>query len=170
MTGVTQGIKPVEGIGMLHFLPPPTGNQSEVWQLINLHPYKSMLTNGDLRIGSFAWFNCTRGGVNSARRFGPTVAAFLAEPHNVPELWTHRNELALTVAEKELTADDNPATWEKIDVSAALPPDADFLIVSMRAIAPDDADRAGAFAGDFADLVDCILYEPLRPGAAMPQP
>ena len=84
------------------------------------------------------------------------------------DLWARRQELALAVAEKELVADNNPATWEKVYISSALPADADFLIVSMHAIAPADAAPATAFSGDFADLVDCVLYEPMRPSSVAP--
>jgi len=162
----TQEVAPVEGRGMLHFLPPASGNDSVVWQAIPLRKYRSMLTNSDLQMGSFAWFNRARGGVNNVKHVGLSVAAYHGDLQNVHDLWTRRHELALAVAEKELDIDNDPATWQKINISTALPPDADFLIISMHAVAPDNADPATAFSGDFADLVDCSVYTPLQPSSA----
>jgi hypothetical protein len=109
-----------------------------------------------------------RGGANTAQRFGISVAAYQGKPKNIEQLWARRHELALTVAEKELDLDNDPATWQKLDVSTSLPTEANFLILSMRSILPDGADPATAFPGDYGDLVDCFLVKPLAPASTSP--
>jgi hypothetical protein len=159
------GITPREGPGMLRFNSPGAGRNSEVWQIMDLRPYQAMIRRGGVNLKTFAWFNRVRGDANSANKFGLTIAAFHGQPQNAARLWSQRDTLALVVADKEFVSDDNPATWEKLEVSAALPPDADFLIVEIRAIAPENAAAdSDPFPGHFADLIDCILTEPLQAG------
>ncbi len=152
-----QDVRPVEGSGMLRFLAPPSGGDSEVWQLMDLSAYKAMLAKGDVQLKSSVSFNRISGGEN---KFVLTVAAFRGRPVNVPALWARRNELAVAIAQKELVADDNPVTWEKAEADSPLPAGADFLIVSMRAV--NSSGASSAFPGNFADLIDCTLVEPMH--------
>lgn len=172
LSGSTEEVSPAEGEGMLRFLAPPsglagasaTGADSKVWQIINLHSAKEMMAAGPVELTAFAKFNRTRGTSQSSKKFGFTVAAFQGSPQNAGSLWASRNSTALAIADRELTADDNPATWEKEQVGFDLPPQADFLIVQLRAIAPSDpAPGADIFPGNFADLVDVCLHAPMRP-------
>jgi hypothetical protein len=108
-------------------------------------------------------FNRVAGGAHTANKFGITLAAFRGSPADAKSLWQNRGTQALMVADKELTADDDPATWQKLATAAKMPADTDFLIVELRAMAPPDA-VAGTpcFEGNFADLVDLKIITPMR--------
>jgi hypothetical protein len=166
-----QGVAPLQGRGMLRFLSPSSraakSADSEVWQLIDLRTNHTLIAGGGVEVRSSVFFNRVRGNSYTGKKFVLAMAAFHGTPENVEDLWARRHELALAVAEKEIVTDDNPATWEKVELSAALPADADFLIVEMRAIAPD-AIVAGTppFNGHFADLIDCSLYGELGASAS----
>jgi hypothetical protein len=162
LTKPVMGVGTVEGSGMLRFLAPANGKDSEVWQLMNLRSHRSLISRRDVEIKSVAWFCRAPGTTTGGDKFGLTVAAYHGSPQNVEQLWTKRNELALAVAEKELVVEDNSGSWRKVEVTSELPSDADFLIVGIRAIAPDNATAASLFPGHFADRVDCYLLEPLR--------
>lgn len=160
-------VTPLEGRGMMRFQSPGAGKNSEVWQMMDLRPYKALLAKGDVEIKSLVWFNRIRGDADSANKFGLTIAAFSGQSKNIAQLWERRNESALAIADKEFISDDDPATWEKLEVSTALPPKANFLVVEMRAIASTNGDaNSNPFPGHFADLIDCTFYEPLRAGSS----
>lgn len=158
-----QGITPLEGRGMLQFNSSGPGKDSEVWQLMDLRPRQAMLRRGNVKISTTTWFNRIHGAAGTAKKFGLTIAAFKGNPKDADELWRHRNERALAMTDKELISDDDPATWEKVEVSMILPSDADFLLIRIRAIAPGNG-TANPFPGHFTDLIDCSFSEPLRAG------
>ena len=109
-------------------------------------------------------FNRIAGDAHSAHKFGLTLAAYQGAPTDAKSLWENRRTAALTVADRELVTDDNPATWEKAAVTAKLPSETDFVIVEIRAIAPRDAVAGTSpFNGHFADLIDLKIHTPMRP-------
>jgi hypothetical protein len=177
LTGGIQGIKPPEGPGMLRFLDPPrrpgsaaTNADSEVWQLIDLRQHKELLGSGAVDLKAFAWFNRIRGDARAPATFGLTLAAFRGSPAEAESLWKRRTEYAVALAEQEIVTDDDPGTWEKIELATKLPASADFLIVQVRAVRPDKAaGTAPAFPGHFADWVDVYLNVPLRGSVASGQ-
>jgi hypothetical protein len=163
LIGPAQHIRPFEGAGMLRFLSPPgnpTGD-SEVWQLIDLRPYKKLLARGDVEARVDSMFNRITNAPGAADTFGLALAAFHGLPANSRLLWQEHSTRALAFADKQLKTDDNPATWEKIEFSVQLPPDADFVVVQIRAIAPQSG-VADFFPGHFADRVDLKLCTRLR--------
>ena len=165
LTGFVQGVRPVEGAGMLQFLDPPAGaaGNSEVWQLIDLRPFKKLLAGGLVEGKLSSRFNRIGGNTLPPGKFGLTLAAFNGSALQPERLWKERTMVAVALADKELAADNNPATWEKIEVSAKLPPETDFVIIEIRALAPSGVRGSGKlFPGDFADLVDFKLSTPLR--------
>jgi hypothetical protein len=165
ITGATQEIKPASGAGMLQFLDPAPAKSgdSEVWQLISMSPYKKLLAGGAVEAKLTALFNRMPGDAHTGKKFGMTLAAFRGLPADAKALWANRQTIALALADKELTTDDQPATWEQIEASTPLPAETDFVIVEIRAIAPTGTPgKASAFAGHFADLVDLKLCTPMR--------
>lgn len=163
LIGPAQHIRPFEGAGMLRFLSPP-GNPSgdcEVWQLVDLRPYRKLLARGDVEARVDSMFNRITNAPGSADTFGLALAAFHGSPANSRTLWQERATTALASADKELKTDDNPATWEKLEFSLKLPPQTDFVIVEIRAVAPLTG-PAEVFPGHFADRVDLKLCTKLR--------
>ena len=167
-TGPSQGIRPYEGAGMLQFLNGTSpGGDSEVWQLVDLHSFKAVLEGGQAEARLSAFFNRVPRHAGTGDTFGLTLAAFRGAPAEAPALWASRAASALALAQTQLTADDDPATWEKVEVSARLPADTEFVIIELRAVAPKGALGAGSpFPGHFADLVDLELCTPMRSSRA----
>lgn len=163
LTGPMQGITPANGPGMLRFMDPAgESRDSEVWQLVDLSAYKKFLAGGNVRADLSAFFNRVRGGKAMSTQFGLTLAAFHGDPADMRTLWPQRQTAALALADKVLT-DDDPTTWKELEVSAKLPPDTDFVVVEIRAIAPPgSAGQAPVFQGNFADLTDLVLSTPMR--------
>jgi hypothetical protein len=164
LTGMTPEVKPANGPGMLQFLDNASapGTDSEVWQLVDMAPFKTMLAGGNAQADLSAFFNRIHSDAPAGQKFGLTLAAFHGTAAQARALWESRGTSALALADKELTTDDSPATWEKLAVSAKLPPGTDFVIVGIRAIAPKHTDgTAPIFPGHFADLVDLEIHTPL---------
>lgn len=165
LCGPADAVNPASGPGMLQFLNQPSdpAADSEVWQLVDMRPYKKLFAAGNSVVDFSAMFNRVAGGAHSAKKFGITLAAYKGSPTDAKSLWENRQTAALVLADKELTADDDPATWQKLETTTNLPPDTDFVIVEIRAIAPPDA-AAGrpCFDGNFADLVDLKIRTPMR--------
>jgi hypothetical protein len=162
ITGPVQNIRPVEGAGMLQFLPNPSSSASAVWQMIDLRPYRKVLASGLVEGRLTSMFNHIHCDPSVAGKFGLSLAAYHGLPHELSSPWVQRETLALAVADKELVADNDPATWEKVEVSARLPAETDFIIIQIRTVAPNAVSGAKLFPGHFADLVDFKLSSPMR--------
>jgi len=139
----------------------PRGGNSEVWQLVDLRRYKDLLAGGRVEAKLTAFFNRAAGGAEAANQFGLALAAFRGSPAEAKTLWAGRQTAALALADKELATENNPDTWELLETDAQLPPETDFVIIQIRAIAPPGSSRT-ALAGHFADVVDLRLCTPMR--------
>ncbi len=164
LASATPEMRPANGPGMLRFLDNAfrSGADSEVWQLVDMTPFKGMLAGGNAEANLSALFNRIHSVSPTGTKFGLTLAAFHGSPSQAKTLWETRTTSAVALVDKELTTDDDPATWEKLALTTKLPAETDFVIVELRAIAPADA-AAGAkvFPGHYADLVDLEIHTPL---------
>jgi FecR protein len=159
--GASQGVRPFSGNGMLQFSPwPRKDNYSEVWQLINLRPYKNLLAGGDEKATLSAYFCRVPKPEFDGDKFGLAFAAFHGRAADARSLWLARKTEALAMADNE--TDGTKAGWQKLEATATLPPDADFVIIELRAIASGLNSRPTVFAGHFADLVHFDLTTPMR--------
>lgn len=168
LTGPAMGIQTFEGAGMLRFLNPTSGpaGDSKVWQLVDLRPYRKLLAGGMVEAKLSSEFNRIKGDARAGAKFGLTLAAFRGRPADSKSLWAHRDTVALALADKELVTDSDPETWEKIEVSARLPAETEFVIIEIRAIAPqENHGDIPLFPGHFADRVDLMLCTPLQPSS-----
>ena len=171
MTGPVAGVRPAQGAGMLRFLAP--GRQggheldSVVWQVVDFRPAKEfMATYGVTDLKAWVQFNRVAGDAHTASKFRLSIAAFHGDPADAANLWANRKQAALAFAEKELVADNDPRTWERVDLATSVSPDADFGVVEIRAIAPADVPPGvDPFPGHFADLIDAKICLPLRPSS-----
>jgi len=169
MTGAVAGVRPAQGAGMLRFLAPPRqggpAQDSVVWQVVDFRPAKEfMAAYGKTDLKAWVQFNRVPGDAHTASKFRLTMAAFHGEPADAAALWASRKQTALAYAEKELVADNDPRTWERVDLATTVSSDADFGVVEIRAIAPADVPPGiDPFPGHFADLIDAKICLPLRP-------
>lgn len=161
-------VKPAHGRGMLRFLAPPSQNgmvgDSVVWQIIDLRPARDFIsTYGTVDLRAWVQFNRVPGDSHSATRFKLSIAAFHGEPADAPALWAARSKTAVGFDEKELETDNDPGTWQKLDVFTLVTGKADFAVLEMRAIAPMGTPASvDPFPGHFADAVDAKVCVPLR--------
>jgi hypothetical protein len=168
-TGSQSGIKPQSERFMLQFeWPPATADgsrpPSEAWQLFDLRPIRKELGTGSLTVAWSAMFNRVVGDRASASVFGVAVAAFHGRPADAPKLWSQRRTAALALAEQDFTSDNQPATWESVKTTTTIPPEADFLVLELHAVAPENqvAGR-NPFPGHFADSAVLEFTTPLLP-------
>lgn len=168
LTGRVGDVKPEHGKGMLRFLAPPARNgmvgDSVVWQVIDLRPARDfMLTYGVVDLRAWVQFNRVRGDSHSASGFRLSIAAFHGMPAEAPALWAARSKTAVGFDEKELQTDNDPGTWQKLEVFTLISGKADFAVLEIRAIAPKDTPASvDPFPGHFADAVDAKVCVPLR--------
>jgi len=168
LTGTVEGVRPAEGRGMLRFLSPPRQGggavDSVVWQIIDLRPAKDFMSrSGVTDLKAWVQFNRVHGDARSASKFKLTIAAFRGAASEAAAQWAARSRTALATAEQELVADNDPGTWERVDVATTVPPDADFAVLEIRAIAPKNTPPGvDPFPGHFADLIDAKVCLPLR--------
>jgi hypothetical protein len=133
---------------------------------VDLRPFKSLLAGGFVEAQLSSEFNRIRGDARSVDKFGLSLAAFRGNPGDAKSLWAQQRTAALVSADKEQTADHDPATWEQIEVSTKLPVETDFVIVEIRAVAPTEhPGNLPLFPGHFADRMDLKLCTPLEPGS-----
>jgi hypothetical protein len=170
LTGPVEGVRPAQGGGMLQFFSPPrkdaTPVDSVVWQVVNMGgPAQDFITaNGTVDLKAWVQFNRVAGDAHSASKFRVSIAAFRGNPTDAAALWAKRSETALAYGEKEITTDDNPRTWEKVEAATKISTVADFVVLELRAIAPKDTPPGvNPFPGHFADLIDAKVCLPLQP-------
>lgn len=168
LTGRVGDVKPAHGRGMLRFLAPPSQNgtvgDSVVWQIIDLRPAKDFIsTYGVVDLRAWVQFNRVPGDSHSATRFRLSIAAFHGQPTDASALWAARSKTAVGFDEKELETDNDPGTWQKLDVFTLVTTKADFAVLEIRAIAPKDTPASvDPFPGHFVDAVDAKVCVPLR--------
>jgi hypothetical protein len=176
LTGPTEGVRPAQGRGMLRFLAPdkPAGGSADsvVWQLVDLHPARNLIAEfGVVDLKAWGQFNRVSRDSHSATRFRLTIAAFRGQPAEAPALWVDRAHTAVAIAEKELDADNDPTTWEKIEADTSMSAEADFAVIELRAIAPkENAAGVDPFPGNFADSIEAKVCIPMRPASAASAP
>lgn len=170
LTGPVADVRPAQGGGMLQFFSPPRQNatpvDSVVWQVVDMRgaPQDFITANGTVDLKAWVQFNRVAGDVHSASKFRISIAAFRGSPTDAAALWAKRSETALAYGEKEITTDNNPYTWEKVEAATRLSVVADFAVLEMRAIAPKDTPPGiNPFPGHFADIIDAKVCLPLQP-------
>ena len=128
-----------------------------------------MSQHGVTDLKAWVQFNRVQGDSRSASKFKLTIAAFHGEPADAAALWAARSHAAVAAVEQELVTDNNPKTWERVDVATTVTADADFAVLEIRAIAPKDT-PAGVdpFPGHFADLIDAKVCLPLLASTSSP--
>jgi len=133
--------------------------------VIDMHGAQDFIAaNGTVDLKAWVQFNRVAGDAHSASKFRISIAAFRGQPGEAAELWAKRSQTALAYAEKEISTDNNPGTWEKVEAATKISAAADFAVVEVRAIAPKDTPPGiDPFPGHFADLIDAKVCLPLQP-------
>ncbi|MCC6908448.1 MAG: hypothetical protein IT430_10940 [Phycisphaerales bacterium] len=151
-------IRPFEGVNMLRFnattvngAAPSMG--SELWQLVDLSDYRSMINSGNGRIDGSAFFNrvADNYSIDVDTMFSVGLYAYSGDASTFPAQWGH-NELGAT--QSSIHSDGNVGTWEEARLSFILPEETDFIAIRIAVSEDVYNDVAGQeFAGHYVDGV-----------------
>lgn len=122
---------------------------SELLQLLDLSEIADDVHQGAISAKLSASFNKSAS-VDSAR-FQIQLMAFSGRLSQAEEYWDRKNEPTseyLTQTSAILLADDDPASWEPLEVSFHVPRGTDFLLVSLLARDAGQDTFSGCFADD----------------------
>lgn len=164
-----QNISPHGGSRMLRFLRsdsalagshvgPPNSN---LFQIIDLRPYRAVLASGRARIAWSAWFNAVRTSETEGMRFSAGLWAFTGEPSMLPENWSRHLYLETAKTSRVVPFRSAEPGWQKIEGAMILPPEANFVVVELKAMPSpgQPEDRPYVFPGAYADDIELLLTD-----------
>ena len=164
--GREQGVTPLEGGRMFRFLRSDSGEglpsrarHGNMYQLIDIRPWRDAIACGKAVVDWSAGFNCIReeGGVPS--QFEASMWAFSGPPSVVRRNWEEKLHLELGYSTWRAVADGDPGTWQRVNGRLIVPPETDFLVIEIKAIAGNEGSVDGpvSFGGHYADDVRLVL-------------
>lgn len=167
IVGAEQGVVPHGGRRMLRFLRsdsllsgshvgPPNSN---LFQIVDLRPYRSQVLTGRARLSWSAWFEAVRMAETEGMRFTAGLWAFSGEPALLPENWSRHLYLETAKSSRVVRLDSSAPGWRKVEGAMILPPEADFVVIELKAMAApgQPEDRPFVFPGAYADDVQLTL-------------
>lgn len=166
IVGEQQGIPPHEGQRMFRFLRsdskdgfPSRAYHGNMYQFIDIRPWREAISRGAAVVDWSAWFNCIREASGTPSKFEASMWAFAGEPSVVRKSWEEKVHQELAYSTWRVVADNDPKTWQRVAGSLIVPPDTDFLVVELKAIGGDETPVNGivTFAGHYADDVRMAL-------------
>lgn len=149
-------IIPFEGTRMVHFMyttahgPEAGPIGCELWQIIDISAYRSLINTGNAVATAEGWFNRVDSeDPNIDTQFSIVLRAYSGSPSEFPGMW-NRSELALS--EGFAITDSNIRTWEVATTSLLIPVNADFLVYRITSTENVFDDAIGTeFAGHYGD-------------------
>ncbi len=158
IVGTENDILPFEGICMLRFDNTTRNGASgavgaEIWQIIDVSSYESMIRSGNGQIDAGAYFNRVNQSFGSAvdTMFSIGVYAYAGSADTFPSQWTH-NELGSS--QSAFASDGDLQSWQQASLSFLLPQATDFVVLRLSATENIFNDVSGAeFAGHYVDGV-----------------
>ncbi|MEM6917336.1 MAG: hypothetical protein AAF491_12290, partial [Verrucomicrobiota bacterium] len=161
-----QGVGSFEGGRMMRFVqtwgaePERRGARSNQWQIVDLSEVE---TGGEKLLATLrARFNRIDAGPDTDTVFRIEVQAFSGDPSTAEAQYDLDTQIS--GAELKKSTDGNPQTWEELEVTTSVPPEADFLLIGFYAFenVVDDPPTEPEFAGHYVDGVELELIE-LKP-------
>ena len=168
IVGTTDGITPYEGSGMLQFkgtshYGAASSNTSEIFQLIDISDYSSLVASGNAVIKASLQFNRVDIDAQTDTRAAILLLAFDGSPSTFDARWeSNTYGSAISYTSNGIYLDSNLQTWEKLELQFALPMNTDFI--ALRIATREDIYNDYSypeFDGHFADAVFVeIIPEP----------
>jgi hypothetical protein len=179
----TRGVQPVEGRRMLEFLAAhadvtETEGQysSEIWRILPMRTIRERASlagadGGCLTLEFSAAFNQRGSEAGSGVRdpaeaviAGINVFAFQGSVADAAHLWNSKWSVAVASASLTEILDEDPAGWQRLRVSIALPESTDFVLLQCY-VGDDKADATAVFDGQFLDDVRVrVMVDPGQRG------
>jgi len=165
IVGTSNGITPLDGSSMLHFVysyttgPSPNYLRCDLWQVIDVTSYASDIIAGNAIAELSAFFNRVSVDSQTDTGFLVKIGAYSGPPDTFP---SQREVSELLLVENYIITDDQLSTWEELRVSMVLPVNTDFLAVEVCSDENVFNDSTGIeFDGHYADVVSLtIIPEP----------
>ncbi len=166
IVGEQRGITPHEGKRMFRFLRsdskdgfPARAYHGNMYQFIDIKPWRDAIASGTAVVDWSAWFNCISEPAGTPSQFEASMWAFAGDPSCVRRNWEEKLHQELGYSTWRVVADQDPNTWQRVTGSLIVPPDTDFLVVEIKAIAGNETPANGvvAFSGHYADDVQMVL-------------
>jgi len=167
LVGEQQGVKPASGKGMLRFLRADYGGKTnadgyvaDLYQLIDLRPYRSEFADGGAVLQFSAGFNAFAFPADESFAGLMSMHVLDAETVRSGALSDRQmlNAEALAMAgSSRLMLDRNLATWQRQTTELRLPPNTEFLLIHVGVTHATKAQRRPVFDGHFLDDVRLVL-------------
>ena len=146
---VQDGITPLDGDSMLQYLDVSHGQWNNIWQLVDITPYASIIADGQQVAEVTASFNRIAGDATTHTGFQLRLYAYDGDPSEFPGV-------PLVTEHTSFTSDSDPGTWESLTTTiSSLPSNTTYLAVGV------DAARTVAndfeFDGHYADAVSLTI-------------
>jgi hypothetical protein len=169
VTGSTLGITPNSGSQMLQFLGSSyigcggSATTCDVFQLIDLSGYNSLIVSGKAKAIASAYFNRVMGDSQTDTKFDVIIYAYDGSPNTFSSRYTKYGlASALVYSHTPLYADGLISTWEKSETILDLPSNTTFLALCINIHENIYNDSSyPEYDGHFADDVSLtIIPEP----------
>lgn len=167
VVGEQQGVKPASGKKMLRFLRADyegkanaDGYVADLYQLIDLHPYRSEFADGGAVLQFSAGFNAFKFPANEA--YGCLISMHALDAETVKNRtmsdrqMLNAEALAMTSSNR-LMLDRNPATWQRQTAELRLPPNTEYLLIHVAVTHATKSQRRAVFDGHYLDDVRLVL-------------
>ena len=161
-----QGVTAHEGNRMFRFVRsdsrdsfPSRAHHGNIYQFIDIRPWREAIATGTAVVDWSAWFNCIHEQGSTPSQFEASMWAFAGEASFVRKNWEEKLHQELGYSTWRVVADGDPKTWQRVTGSLIVPPETNFLVVELKAIAGNEpaADGVVTFAGHYADDVQLVL-------------
>lgn len=156
ITGSGLVISPYENDFMLRFIyatmdGPSALIGSELWQIIDVSSWHKTILSGNAQSSASGYFNRVTGDAETDTSFAISLFAYAGIPETFPEQWNY-SELAQVSG--SVISEDNPISWESVQVTLPLPTVTDFVVIRISATENIFNDITGdEFDGHFADNI-----------------
>jgi hypothetical protein len=154
--GAENGVTPI-GSGMLKFVETrwvdelPSGVSGDLLQLVDLAPFASHIAGGQAKVRYAAQLN--RVADSGAGTVDTLFSVRLFAKNGALPAFTDNLGLALAFNEATLLTDNDVGTWQQAGGTLAIPTNATYLAIMLRATENVVNDVANEFAGHYADEV-----------------
>ena len=172
VVGVHRNVFPRTGGHMLRFVSGHPqgavyeGKGAEIWRIIDVEAARTAAGSRDVRIDFSASFNGVDDRVDPGReplQFWVTAVATDVPPAELAGLWNDRflyddiSPTSLSAAQSRDAIDADPATWERIATSLAIPARARFVVLHCTAALPAAAVEADQLPGYYVDDISVVV-------------
>jgi hypothetical protein len=165
VVGKSDGITPVEGSKMLHFIHASYGDSAnesmngELWQIIDISAFAGAVNDGNARAWGWSSFNRVAGNANTDTEFLIGISAYQGDPCNFDLELDN-----IASVSSSIISDGNTSTWEYASTTLFLPAATDFIVVKIAASENVVNNTNGVeFDGHYGDTICiCVTVGPAQ--------